>query len=761
MALVAFVPFVRGVLAGGALYFRDLSLIFHPFRRFVAEGLRQGEARYWDPFVHEGVPLVYPPIAYPLDLLHAVWIDERWFSLLLALHVPFAAVAVFALARSFGLSPVAAGGAGLVYALGGFALSTLNFYLYVQALAWAPVTILTLRRATHGTGRHVVWAGASIAVLISTLGMELALQAVVIAFVLLVPARHPGAWTRAAGSVVLGTALAAPVILVMKAQMATGERVGGFPVDVMLNQSVHPLGLLQVLIADLFGDLGALPDRWWGSRFFDRGFPYILSVYLGATVLALALAGGWSRQGPTRRLAVLLVLALAATLGRYAGLSSVLDLVPPALRVFRFPVKLFFTVHLATALLAGWGLEALVRDPVAWKRLAVAAGLLGLALAAVPALPWLVPGGAAWFVAHFFPAALSWPTRLGHLEHLARDAGTGGALALVLAALAVLVRRGRLAPRTGALLAATLAVADLLRAGAGLNPMVGASFFAVSPEVQAVLRTVPDLQRVFTCNVEGSAAYWRARRERGAHHELMTFAAQTDTLTPHRNRAVHIRSALSPDLTSLVPRSRLPPPGLSCADPDTLVPELRRRGVSHVVSLDPLTHAGLHEVARAAPARIAPLALHLYAVTEPRPLRFVATRIRRAKPPDDSTVWIADAPADVDGATGTVRVVRETMRILEMDVDASQETAVVVLEGSFPGWKAWRNGEPAPMLEASHHRAVWVPAGHSRVVMRYSPRGLREGLVIALLAMGAAGVLWRGGLRGAAPPQAEGAAPPS
>src|SRR3954462_2307746 len=87
-SLAAALPFLRGVAAGHVLYFRDLSVLFHPFRLYVIEGLRAGELRYWDPYVHEGVPLLYPPLAYPLDLLQALWADPRSVSLLLALHVP-------------------------------------------------------------------------------------------------------------------------------------------------------------------------------------------------------------------------------------------------------------------------------------------------------------------------------------------------------------------------------------------------------------------------------------------------------------------------------------------------------------------------------------------------------------------------------------------------------------------------------------------------------------------------------------------------
>src|SRR5437762_1066522 len=102
--LAAALPFLRGVAAGHVLYFRDLSVLFHPFRLYVIEGLRAGQLRYWDPYVHEGVPLLYPPLAYPLDLLQALWADRRSVSLLLALHVPLAAAAMVLLARRFALS---------------------------------------------------------------------------------------------------------------------------------------------------------------------------------------------------------------------------------------------------------------------------------------------------------------------------------------------------------------------------------------------------------------------------------------------------------------------------------------------------------------------------------------------------------------------------------------------------------------------------------------------------------------------------------
>jgi len=42
------------------------------------------------------------------------------------------------------------------------------------------------------------------------------------------------------------------------------------------------------------------------------------------------------------------------------------------------------------------------------------------------------------------------------------------------------------------------------------------------------------------------------------------------------------------------------------------------------------------------------------------------------------------------------------------------------------------------MLRAGHHRAVWVPAGTSRVEMDYRPPGLRAGVALSALSLAVA-----------------------
>jgi hypothetical protein len=730
VAGAAFLPFLRGALRGQSLFFRDLAVHFLPLRRFALEGLRAGEVRFFNPLVHEGVPLSLPAVGYPLDLVALLRPDEAFLSLVLALHVPLAALAFFVLARGLGLGVPAAAGGSLVYALGGFLLSCVNLYVHLQAAAWAPLLVLALVRTAQGGGGLTLAAAAgALAVSLSTTGVEIVGQAVLVGLTL-------GLRERAAlrGSVLarlglvlaLGVAAAAPVLVLVAGQVPGSARAQGFPVDVVLAHSVHPFTLVQSVVAGLYGNTANLANEWWGANFFPLGFPYVLSLYLGLGTLVLAGTGALSGHPLARRLVVLAGLGLVASLGRWAGLEPLVEWVSAA-RAFRFPVKAFFTVHLTVAVLVALGLDVLGRDEGRrrWPRTALAAGGLGALLALAPFLDRLFAAAMTTFARAFLPPGYPAPLRAAVLDRVLADAATGGVIALVLAALGVGVARRVLAPSRAAVLAGALVAADLLRAGAGLNPMVSARFFAPSPELQARL---PALRagRVFTCSLEGAAAYHAARAGRPADHVALSFAASLEALTPAFNVPLGVPTALSPDLTMLVPAARiLPPDEASCRDLGAIVPRLRAAGVHTVLSLDPLAHADLEPDGSWAPTRIAPLVLHAYRLRGPLP------------------------HVELLNAGGAVSLREAGAGRLLVFVEAERPGTLRVREGWSPGWTAHVGGEPAPVAAVDgRHLAVEVPAGPSEVALRFEPRGLRSALVVSAFAVLGLAVLAGAGLRG-------------
>ena len=744
VATVAFLPFVRGLVDGHAFYFRDLSLHFFPLRRFALDGLRAGELRYWNPYLHEGIPSPFPPLAYPLELLQLLRPDEWGLSLVLALHVPLAGLALLVLARSLGVAPVAAAGGALVYALGGFCLSTLNLYVYLEAMAWAPLVIWGARRAAAGGARDVALAGVVTAVAWSTVGTELVLQAILAAAVLSWPGvGRRSALLRVGGAIVLGLGLSAPTTGVMSGVVAGSERGRGFTPAVVLAQSLHPLTLLQVVIADFYGDLSDVANRWWGENFFPRGFPYFLSLYVGAAALALAVVGArWGRTLRVR-LMVLAALALVVCLGRWGLIGPLVEALP-LLRRFRFPSKAFFTVHLAVALLSALGLDALAQGRRApWRWLAVAGLVLGGGLALGPLLPRVAPERARWFAGGFFPPDEPRALRERQLAHMLRDAAEGGAVALGAAGLALVALRGRLAAPLAAAGVAALVAADLLRAGAGLNPFVTAGFYRLSPEMSAHLPLLRR-SRVFVCEPVRSRAYWAGRALHPESHEAWTFETYRETLTPDFNLPAGVPTALSDDLTSLVPIDATPEREVGCERIGEVAERLRAADVTHVVSLDPLRDPALEERAVIAPSRIAPVAVHVYDLVPGGPGR----------------VTLVDAAGAA--IPGQAAVESESSDAMEIAVDAGAPGLVLLRDGYAAGWRAWVDGRPAPILKAAgHYRAVMVDAGRHRVRMRYQPPGLRAGLVAMGLSGGVLIVLGRRRAGGGPTDEADQPLPPA
>jgi len=766
VGVVGLLPFARGLLSGASFYFRDLSGQFFPARRFALEGLLQGQLRFWNPHIYEGVPTPLPPLSYPLDLLQLLWPSEAGFTALLALHVPLAALGTLLLARSLGIGAWGAAAAAVIYSLGGFALSTINLYVYVQTLAWAPIMVWSLLRvAEAATPRRIGIAALSTAVALSTTGAELLVQAAIVAGALIAATRVRHL-LRAAAPLALALALCAPTIATILGSLAGSAREGGFPTEIVLAQSAHPFSLLQVLVADLHGDLADPVNRWWGHNFFPRGFPYILSLYLGATALALAATG--ALLGGARRIPLLLLVGagLLIALGRFGPLAWVAELAP-GLMLFRFPIKAFFTVHLAVALLAGLGLDCLARERRAGRLIALCSAALGVPLLALRLAPRAAPESTAWFVSHFFPPRMSQELRLERLGMLLDDASTGAGIAILAALIGLAVARSKLKPQLAAGLLLGLVTADLLRAGTGLNPMVSEDFYSPSETAQQLAATVSrGGGRVFTCNVEGSSSYWSQWGAQDEQRELFTFRVSQETLLPDFNMSLGVDSAMSVDRTMLVPEERvLHPDDASCQDLDALLPLLAAAAVGHVISLDPLEHPDLAQVALAHPPRIAPLALNVYRLSEPARRVYVASRVIASKARGDAQRlslqkgFIAARNAALegalggDGAAGTVVIQSRRPGVIEMQVEADAPTWVVVREAFHQGWQARVDGNDAPVARANgRHLGVAVPRGRTQVRLRYEPPGIFLASAISMLATLAVGLLLSGfGARRAEP----------
>jgi hypothetical protein len=438
----------------------------------------------------------------------------------------------------------------------------------------------------------------------------------------------------------------------------------------------------------------------------------------------------------------------------------------PGINAFRYPVKAFFTVHLAVALLVAIGLSHVTsaESRLSWRRLAFLAFGLGAPLALAPALPHVAPGASSSFAAAFFPPGTLPAVRAVLLSGVLGDAAIGGGLALATGATALLALRGHLAPARAAVLVVALLGADLLRTGSGLNPMVTGAFFRPSPELSSVLDSLRE-GRVFTCAFDSSLRYREGRRAKGAAHETWTFAVALESLTPAFNVPLGVPTALSPDLTMLVPENRVASPGeATCGDLHALVPRIHRAGVHTILSGDPLSHPDLRPRGELRPERVAPFGLHVYDLAAPLPRLQVATRVVPVDSADEGR-RVAAGPGflktggvAVEGGTAARGVRGRIERMesgpghVEVVLEADSATVLVVREGWAAAWTAQVDGERAVVRRADgRHQAVPVPGGRSVVRLRYRPSGLIPGLALSLLAAaGLAGLVWQRRARGSA-----------
>jgi uncharacterized membrane protein YfhO len=86
---------------------------------------------------------------------------------------------------------------------------------------------------------------------------------------------------------------------------------------------------------------------------------------------------------------------------------------------------------------------------------------------------------------------------------------------------------------------------------------------------------------------------------------------------------------------------------------------------------------------------------------------------------------------------------------IELNTTTGAPGLLMLGEVYYPAWKAYVDGEPAPLYRADHlFRAVPIPEGEHTIELRYESRALNAGTAISLLtalvllALAAAARLW-------------------
>lgn len=348
---------------GGAFFNHgDLYAYHWPLRHHTAASLIEGRLPLWNPYIMLGVPHAANPqvaLFYPaavLGFLLPVMTSLVWDQLL---HLLWAGLGAFLLARSARLPRAGAAALAAAYALSPFLIYrvTAGIPTLVAALSWAPWAWLAwlygsapLLAAVFALQFH---SGHPQFLVINAAGMGLW------------AASRPGRltlWKRlavgAGGALALAAAQWLPTL-----ELLRGSNRSAWPAVFRAAYSLRPRDLLLWLSPGSFGT--PLNGLWEDpvSVFYESG-----GVWLGVIALSLAVVG--LARGRARLGASLLVLSGALlALGANGPLAPLLN--APGFSYLRTPSRWSFLSLWGLWLLAGSGARALYTAPKAAKALAL------------------------------------------------------------------------------------------------------------------------------------------------------------------------------------------------------------------------------------------------------------------------------------------------------------------------------------------------------------------------------------------------------
>ncbi|MCU0648501.1 MAG: hypothetical protein MUF00_10930 [Gemmatimonadaceae bacterium] len=746
----------------------------YAFRHFAAESLRSGHGiPLWNPYLFGGMPYVaamHGDVFYPTALLRMLLPTDVAMTWGFIIHMVCAGSFTYLFLRAIGLSFASAMVGGIAYLLGGtvasYASPGHDGKLFVSALL--PLALFAVHRGVFD-GRRWAWGLLALVVGLQVLSphpqllqyslLTTGAYAVFVAWRATRRRADGGVDSAAAsgnpwlrlfaslGAVALGMTIGFVQFWPVREYVPWSPRDGGKGWDHAISYSLPIEELVNTWLPQFSGIL----DQYWG-----RNGIHLHSEYLGASVLLLAAFGMASGRAipalrATRWFFIgTLVIATLWALGGNTPFYSIVYAIVPGTKFFRAPSTMLYVMGFATATLAAFGTERIVRGELSRRAL-----LIGGAFSLIVLLV-AVTGG-------FTNMALSIaggldPRLAARVEPNADAVVLGGvrstvfALALCAVALVAVTRRWSqplIAVVLGLVVAADLwSIARLY----WRFDKPAAELFASDPVID-YLKKLPAPARTLSVQLGENAAAHDPYL--GDMDGLMTHGIRLSLLGYHGNELGRFQKLAQKDegyvaignpnfwaLTNtryLYTNTPTAPiegakivagPARNAAG--TMVYLYELPGQSHDAWVTPLSVK-------------APDAQVLATVQDPRfDVRQAALFAPDADVPVGATPSTPPPPLDLP-----VTTVRPSPSAIDITLatPAPGGSALVVSENFYPGWVATIDGKPATV-----HRADYVlmglalPAGARRVELRFESPTYVTGKRVTQAAVGAALLLLAWGL---------------
>ncbi len=753
--ILPFLAFPEIVFRGHTLYWTDLSWIHYPRHIFAAEEWLAGRIPLWDPYQHNGLPFLAETqvgTLYPLSSLFLSTLSPSLeLSLFILLHFTLAAVFTFILARSLGMTPAAATVSGLAFGCGGFLMAQATNLNIMTGAAWLPLILYGVIQ----TAKHRSWPAAMLA------GVPLAFQILTaqpqIVFYTLVAICGYGLYRVTADffgdyspqkknvsyalhtilllsiAIISGLLLAAPQLLPTLELQQLSVRSEEQGLDFLTHNSLPPAMWLNLLIPSVFGNNVA------GFKIgdpFQEDFIYIGFIPLLLTFFSL----GQRNKRDALFFVLLFVGGALLAMGRATPLYQYLIQYLPGFSLFRIPARWLMVVNLALAILAGFGLETLLKKGL--SRLKFMALLMAsLSIIAGLGLMWLFRtdlqslSGNNWSSFYhklldiFFDTGFTANPVYQDRLLLGRLVGLIGPVFLLIiniivaAALFALFAARKMTATTFSLAIILALSFDLIAAGGTvINPIQPDNWWhQLSGGAQYVLDNVGQA-RVFPLGM-------------GSERATVSHLGQ------YFPSVYRVRSAGGHGSSLMLNRTSV---FLDKAHP---VQAVRALGVKYL-----LTEGQMGADAAATfPIAYSDQDSVVYENQTPLPRAFVVHEVIQVNTPNQAmgyfqnidldprrTVVLETAdniPSPSEAATGSAAaIVNETPLRVEIEVNADGAGYLVLLDTFYPGWVARVDGQPSSIYRANYiGRAVFVPLGRHIVEFKYRPLSFMIGAWLSLI----------------------------
>ncbi|MDE2825371.1 MAG: YfhO family protein [Gemmatimonadota bacterium] len=724
-----------------------------PFDRFAQDFEAEfDETPLWYPHIFGGMPFqasgTYHHLQYSFEALINTVLPDRLISALhgrFFFHLLLGAVSMFFLARALSLSRPASFIAATAFVFSTHMMATEHANRFICFMHVPLVFLAAYRVFDRGRPFDMLLLGAALGSQLSSFHPQIAFYTAMLIGLYAVYAvandlrdkTSAGTIVRKsalfAGGVMLAISVAAVLVLPMQEyaqHSARGLSVGGSDVNVPFatSWSFPPVEILTFIIPSFAGFGGPL---YWGDMPFTD-FPN----YLGIVVVVLAVAGiVLNRSRMTLFLVIAAVLALLVSFGRHLPpVSYVMLHFVPFFGKFRAPVMILVLSQFAVALLAGYGVHALVERMRAGKDMlgvfakrlcVVAGGVLLLALA----LTVYESSFQSFMTGVYTEADAAHGARGAMVNNPDYHAGVNDMrfyrlmgdlwimVLLLCAASALIYATRKTSPRLLAAGLGALVVVDLLLvASRVVNPednpaQIEAYYAARETEVVKALKDDPGLYRILPLSGFSSNEYgYFGISTIGGYH-----AAK---LGVYQELMDQVGFSSFPVLNMLNTRY------LVTAQP------IQADGLTSVVESE---GSYLYRNETALPRAFLVDSVRVIAVKE---AIFEAMRDPAFSPGDYA---ILEKPAaERLGPLGdsSVEITLHTPHRIEIEVDAAAPCLLVLSEIYYPaGWQATIGSEPAEIHKTNYVlRSVVVPEGRHEVVMTFEPLSFTAGHLVSRVA---------------------------